>query len=160
MRGGRDKGERVNNIQERILLNYENNYQHHFAVLLASHLSSKFKSARFCDVKIIKLGSKTNYQSKMLIHLILSIGYLRVLISILKEVIIPRYRERSLVLGKPLHRTKARVPSIGNRQLSRWGHLTTTARIQFVFLFFFKFCIPNGVKITITPTSMRQGKPE
>ena len=48
--------------------------------------------------------------------------------------------------------------STDNRQLSRWRHLTTTTRIQFVFLFLFKFCIPSGVKITIPLSSMRQEK--
>ena len=42
----------------------------------------------------------------------------------------------------------------------RMAHLTTTTTIQFVFLFIFKFCIPSGVKITITLFNMRQAKPE
>ena len=36
----------------------------------------------------------------------------------------------------------------------------TTTRIQFVFLFLFKFCIPSGVKITIALISMRQARPK
>ena len=47
-----------------------------------------------------------------------------------------------------------------NRKLSRWRHLTTTTRIQFDFLFLFKFCISRGVKITIALISMRQAKLE
>ena len=50
--------------------------------------------------------------------------------------------------------------STSNKQFSRWRHLTTTTTIQFVFLFIFKFCIPSGVKITITLINMTQAKPE
>ena len=47
-----------------------------------------------------------------------------------------------------------------HRQLSQQHYLTTTARIQIVFVFLFKFCIPSGVKITIALISMTKAKLE
>ena len=52
------------------------------------------------------------------------------------------------------HATVKRSIEVENRQLSRWRHLTTTSRIQFVFLFLFKFCFPSGVKIGIALMSI------
>ena len=60
--------------------------------------------------------------------------------------------------SRPLHNLKfSQFTSLSGQGQQR---IVPKCKIQFVFLFIFKFCIPSGVKATKALISMRQAKPD